>query len=93
MGVARKLRHRAQACRSPVRGHQVAAVPILLEHTAEELNAVLGTMSFWKRLSPRRRNALATANTILHQRLGQPIRSSTVACLGHCAACGPHLTG
>ena len=31
---------------------QVAAVPTLLEHTADELNAVLGTMSFWARLSP-----------------------------------------
>jgi SAM-dependent methyltransferase len=62
-------------------GTQVAAVAILLERTAEEINALLGTMSFWKRLSPRQRNALATENTILHQRLGRPIRSSAVACL------------
>ena len=32
---------------------QVAAVPTLLEHTADALNALLGTMSFWARLSPR----------------------------------------
>ncbi len=60
---------------------QVAAVPMLLEHTAEELNALLGTMSFWKRLSPRQRDALATENDGVHQQLGRPIRSSTVACL------------
>jgi hypothetical protein len=54
---------------------------MLLEHTAEELNALLGTMSFWKRLSPRQRDALATENDALHQQLGRPIRSSTVACL------------
>ncbi len=33
---------------------RVAAVPTLLEHTAEELNALLATMSFWTRLSPLR---------------------------------------
>jgi protein-L-isoaspartate O-methyltransferase len=60
---------------------QVAAVPTLLEHTGEQLNALLGTMSFWTRLSPRQRNALAAENDALHQQLGRPIRSSTVACL------------
>jgi SAM-dependent methyltransferase len=60
---------------------QVAAVPTLLEHTADELNALLGTMSFWARLSSRQRAALAAANRSLHQRLGRPIRSSAVACL------------
>jgi SAM-dependent methyltransferase len=62
-------------------GAQVAAVPMLLEHTAEELNALLGTMSFWARLSSGQRDALAAENDALHQRLGRPIRSSTVACL------------
>jgi SAM-dependent methyltransferase len=60
---------------------QVVAVPMLLEHTAAELNALLGTMSFWKRLSPQQRDALAAENDALHQRLGRPIRSGTVACL------------
>jgi SAM-dependent methyltransferase len=60
---------------------QVAAVPMVLEHSAEELNALLGTMSFWKRLSPSQRHALAAEHDVLHQRLGRPIRSSTVACL------------
>ncbi len=60
---------------------QVAAVPMLLEHAAEELNAVLGTMSFWARLTPSQRHALAAENHALHQRLGRPIRSSAIACL------------
>jgi SAM-dependent methyltransferase len=60
---------------------QVAAMPILAEHTAAELDALLGTMSFWARLSPRQRDALVAANHALHERLGRPIRSSTVACL------------
>jgi SAM-dependent methyltransferase len=58
-----------------------AAVPTLLEHTADALNALLGTMSFWSRLSARQRDALCAENDALHQRLGRPIRSSTVACL------------
>jgi SAM-dependent methyltransferase len=60
---------------------QVVTVPTQLEHTADELNALLGTMSFWARLSPRQRDALIGENRSLHQRLGRPIRSSTVACL------------
>jgi SAM-dependent methyltransferase len=60
---------------------QVAAVPTQLEHTAEELNALLGTMSFWARISPRQREALTAENQAFHQRVDRPIRSSTVACL------------
>jgi hypothetical protein len=60
---------------------RVAAVPALLEHTADALNSLLGTMSFWARLSPRQRDALCAENDALHQRLGRPIRSGTVACL------------
>jgi SAM-dependent methyltransferase len=62
-------------------GFQLAAMPIHGEHTADALNALLGTMSFWARLSPRQRDALVADNHALHQRLGRPIRSSTVACL------------
>jgi SAM-dependent methyltransferase len=60
---------------------QTVAMPIPVEHTADELNAVLGTMSFWSRLAPHQREALIGENRALHQRLGRPIRSSTVACL------------
>lgn len=59
----------------------VATVPTMLEHTGQELTALLGTLSFWARLSSRQRDALAADNDALHKRLGRPIRSSTVACL------------
>ena len=58
---------------------QTATVPFRLEHTPEELNPLLGTMSFWARLSPAQRGAITAATEALHQRLGRPIRSSTVA--------------
>jgi len=60
---------------------RVVVVPRLIEQTAEELNALLGTMSFWARLSRRQRDAVAAENDALHRRLGRPLRSSTVACL------------
>ena len=60
---------------------QLATVPTLVEHTADELNALLGTMSFWARLSPAQREALSSENQALHERLGRPIRASTVAVL------------
>ncbi len=60
---------------------QVVAVPTELEHTADELNALLGTLSFWAGLSPRQRDALVAENQAFHQRVGRPIRSDTVACL------------
>jgi SAM-dependent methyltransferase len=60
---------------------QLATVPTVIEHTAAELTALLGTMSFWARLSPDQRDALANENHALHERLGRPIRASTVAAL------------
>jgi SAM-dependent methyltransferase len=60
---------------------RIAAVPTPIEHTAEELNSLLGTMSFWSRLSPAQRAALKGKSRALHARLGRPIRSSTLACL------------
>lgn len=60
---------------------QLATVPTLVEHTAAELNALLGTMSFWARLSPDQRDALTSENHALQERLGRPIRASTVAVL------------
>ena len=59
----------------------VAAVPTPVEHAAEELNSLLGTMSFWSRLSPAQRAAVESESRALHERLGRPIRSSTLACL------------
>jgi SAM-dependent methyltransferase len=60
---------------------QLATVPTLVEHTADELNALLATMSFWARLSPEQRDALADENHALQERLGRPIRASTLAVL------------
>jgi len=60
---------------------QMAVAPTLMEHTAAELNALLGTMSFWSRLSPEQREAMESANRSLHEQLGRQIRSSIVACL------------
>ncbi len=59
---------------------QIAAVPRLIEHTADELTALLGTMSFWSRLSPEQREAVEHENRTLNERLGRPIRSNIVAC-------------
>ena len=60
---------------------QISLAPTLMEHTAAELGALLGTMSFWSRLSPEQREAMGNANRTLHEQLGRPIRSSIVACL------------
>ncbi len=60
---------------------QLATVPTLIERTADELGALLGTMSFWARLSPEQREDLANENRALQERLGRPIRASTVAVL------------
>jgi SAM-dependent methyltransferase len=60
---------------------QLATVPTLVEHTADEVNALLGTMSFWARLSPEERDALCNENHALHERLGRPIRASILAAL------------
>jgi SAM-dependent methyltransferase len=60
---------------------QLAAVPTLVERTADELNALLGTLSCWARLSPDQRDALASETHALQRRLGRSIRASTVAVL------------
>ena len=58
---------------------QFATAPTLIEQTADELTAVLGTMSFWARLSTGQREAIASEVQALHERLGRPIRASTLA--------------
>lgn len=60
---------------------QVAVIPLLLEHTAGELNAILRTMSYYAGLGPAQRQALERENEAIYERLGRPIRSSTVATL------------
>jgi len=60
---------------------QVAAVPKLIEQTADELNALLRTMSFYARISPGQRQALERESAAIYERLGRPIRASTVTIL------------
>jgi ubiquinone/menaquinone biosynthesis C-methylase UbiE len=60
---------------------QAAVMPGLIEHTPEELNALLRTMSFYARLSPGQRQALEREYEAIYERLGRPIRASTVAAL------------
>lgn len=60
---------------------EVFAEPQVVDHTAAELLALLGTMSFWSRLSPDQRIGLQDAIDGLQHELGRPCRSSIVACL------------
>jgi len=60
---------------------QVALVPKLVEQTASELNATFRTMSYYARLSPLQREALAQECEAIYARLGRPIRASVVTAL------------
>jgi SAM-dependent methyltransferase len=71
---------------------QLATVPTLIERTAGELGALLATMSFWAALSPGERDALVNENHALHERLGRPIRASTVAVLLTARRSGAHMS-
>jgi ubiquinone/menaquinone biosynthesis C-methylase UbiE len=60
---------------------QVAVMPKLIEHTPDELNALVRTMSFYARLSPGQRQDLEREYEAIYERLGRPIRASTIAAL------------
>ncbi len=60
---------------------EISAVPLLIERTADELNALFRTMSVYHRLAPAQQHALARATAHVEERLGRPIRSSLVAVL------------
>jgi len=60
---------------------QVAVMPKLIEHTPDELDALVRTMSFYARLSPDQGQALKREYEAIYERLGRPIRASTVAAL------------
>ncbi len=60
---------------------QAAVMPKLTEHTPGELGALVRTLSFYARLSPGQRQALDRELEAIHQRLGRPIRASTIAVL------------
>jgi ubiquinone/menaquinone biosynthesis C-methylase UbiE len=60
---------------------QVAVMPKLVEHSPDELTALLRTMSFYARISPDQRRGLEREYQAIYERLGRPIRASTVAAL------------
>jgi hypothetical protein len=60
---------------------QAVVMPKLIEHTPDELNALLRTMSFYARLSPAQSQALEREYEAIYQRLSRPIRASTVGAL------------
>jgi ubiquinone/menaquinone biosynthesis C-methylase UbiE len=60
---------------------QVAVMPRLIEHTPDELNAIIRTMSFYARLSPGQRQALEREYEAIYERLGRPIRASVITAL------------
>jgi len=60
---------------------QVAVMPKLVEHTPDQLTAVLRTMSFYARLSASQREDLDREYQAIYERRGRPIRASTVAAL------------
>ena len=60
---------------------RIAVMPKLLEHTPDEVNAVIRTMSFYARLSPGQRQALEHEHEAIYERLRRPIRASIVAAL------------
>ena len=56
-------------------------MPKLVEHTPDEVNALVRTMSFYARLSPGQRQALEREQRAMYERLGRPIRASIVVAL------------
>jgi ubiquinone/menaquinone biosynthesis C-methylase UbiE len=60
---------------------QVAVMPKLTEYTPDEIGALVRTLSFYARLSPDQRQALDGEYEAIYQRLGRPIRASTIVVL------------
>jgi hypothetical protein len=56
-------------------------MPKLTEHTPDILSALLRTMSFYAGLSADQSRALDREYEAIYQRLGRPIRASTIAIL------------
>ncbi len=66
---------------------RVAVMPRTTEHTADELNALARTLSPYARLSPDQRQALEREHEAIYERLGRPIRTSTVTTLVTARTC------
>jgi len=70
----------------------LATVPARLEHTADELNALLGTMSFWARLSARQLSPPRT-NPCIGGSAGRSARARSPAWRWHAAGPARDHTG
>jgi len=60
---------------------QAAVMPKLVEHTADEINALVRTRSYYARLTSAQRQGLEHEYEAIYRRLGRPIRASIVAAL------------
>lgn len=60
---------------------RAALMPKLIEHTPDELNAIVRTMSHYARLSSGQRQVLEREYAAIYERLGRPIRAGMVAAL------------
>jgi SAM-dependent methyltransferase len=60
---------------------EIATRPTVSEHTPEEITGLLRTISSYSRLSPSQREGLENEHELMYERLGRPIRASTVAVL------------
>jgi SAM-dependent methyltransferase len=60
---------------------EIVVAPTLIENTAAELNALMRTLSPYHRMSPAQRDALERGNVQLEERLGRPLRSTSIAVL------------
>lgn len=70
---------------------QVAVMPKLVEHTPDELNALVRTMSYYARLSPEQRQALEREHEAIYERVGRPIRASIISTLVTARRCAREL--
>ncbi len=68
---------------------RIACVAVVAEHTADELNGLLRTISSYSRLSPDQRHALESEHVALYERLARRIRSSMAAVLVTAHRSGP----
>jgi SAM-dependent methyltransferase len=60
---------------------EIAVAPMILEQTADQVNALLRTISLYHRLPPAQQQALERANFEIEARLGRPLRASTLGVL------------
>jgi len=60
---------------------RAAAVPVVRQHTATELIALMRTLSPYHRMTAHRQAALEASIVALQEALGRPMRSTTAAVL------------